>query len=177
MKGLASIFLLVAVLITVGTLNQNNTLAVDVPNLEPKYTVESVSSLDLSRGRPQDRVYQGVKFNAGELESCPCTMDTEAHYFDLVDLNGQVLNRQTGCGEVFNPREELGVASWFYPCGTILRITNLDNGKSVIGVVKDRGPNTAVYPETKIDLYRKTFEDLGRAIYVRVEVIFGCNCR
>jgi rare lipoprotein A len=37
-------------------------------------------------------------------------------------------------------RHEVLCASWFYPFGTQLSVTNLSNGKSVVVTVRDRGP-------------------------------------
>src|SRR5215469_11287197 len=46
---------------------------------------------------------------------------------------------RTSNGEIFN-RDKLTAASRTLPLGTYARITNLDNGKSVIVRVNDRGP-------------------------------------
>ena len=50
--------------------------------------------------------------------------------------------RKTANGEVFDP-EALTMAHRTLPFGTRVRVTNLDNGKSVIVRVNDRGPTTA----------------------------------
>jgi len=148
--------------------------------VEPN-VVQSVNNINLNKVtayRPQDLRYQGVKYNSGELDSCPKVMETTAHYFDSVDIHGESLNSTTGCGYSFRPRQDNGVASWFYPCGTELKITNRNNGRSVVVKVMDRGPNTKVYPDIKIDLYRRVFEVLGGQggeIPVLVECLSGCG--
>lgn len=134
--------------------------------------------------RPADLKYAGIKYNIGELDSCPAVQQTTAHFFGTAsgrELNGQPYNSTTGCGYVFRPLTDNGAASWFYPCGTKLKVTNLANGKSATVTVMDRGPNTVRYPGVKIDLYRKIFLDLGGKIgqggggqmRVKVELISG----
>lgn len=49
------------------------------------------------------------------------------------------INRHTASGEVFDD-SDWTCASWVYPFGTLLRVTNLENGKSVLVRVNDRGP-------------------------------------
>ena len=47
---------------------------------------------------------------------------------------------KTASGEAFNP-SDLTAASWLYPFGTLLRVTNVHNHKTVIVRVNDRGPS------------------------------------
>jgi len=47
--------------------------------------------------------------------------------------------RRMANGEIYNMNEVL-VAHRRYPFGTELKITNLDNGRSIVAPVKDRGP-------------------------------------
>ena len=47
--------------------------------------------------------------------------------------------RRTASGEVFHP-EELTAAHRFLPLGTKVRVTNLNNGNSVLVTINDRGP-------------------------------------
>jgi rare lipoprotein A len=47
--------------------------------------------------------------------------------------------RQTACGEVFDPGA-LTAAHQTLPFGTLVRITNLSNGRSVVARINDRGP-------------------------------------
>ena len=67
----------------------------------------------------------------------------------------------------------MGVASWYaykdcdcaaspdYPKGTKLRVTNLENGKEVIVVVNDFGPERDIFPERVIDLDVVAFEKIA----------------
>ncbi|MFH1281738.1 MAG: septal ring lytic transglycosylase RlpA family protein [Candidatus Omnitrophota bacterium] len=68
---------------------------------------------------------------------------------------------------------ELGQASWYaykncdcaanpdYPKGTLLRVKNLNNDKTVIVKVNDYGPDRSIFPERVIDLDKVAFEKLG----------------
>jgi rare lipoprotein A len=47
--------------------------------------------------------------------------------------------RRTASGDTFRP-EELTAAHRFLPLGTKVRVTNLDNGLSVLVTINDRGP-------------------------------------
>jgi len=52
--------------------------------------------------------------------------------------------RHNADGSRFNSREH-SAASWDYPFGTVIRVTNSQNGESVEVVVKDRGPARWIY--------------------------------
>jgi rare lipoprotein A len=49
--------------------------------------------------------------------------------------------RKTACGVIFNAKA-MTMASKTIPCGTMVKVTNLKNKKSVIVKVTDRGPST-----------------------------------
>jgi rare lipoprotein A len=48
--------------------------------------------------------------------------------------------RKTACGTFFDPKQ-LTMAHKTLPCGTLVRVTNLRNGKSTVVHVTDHGPN------------------------------------
>ncbi len=68
---------------------------------------------------------------------------------------------------------ETGTASWYkwkncdcaaspdYPKGTQLKVTNLDNGKSVVVTVNDYGPERDKFPNRVIDLDKIAFEKIA----------------
>lgn len=68
---------------------------------------------------------------------------------------------------------EKGVASWYsykncncaaspdYPKGTKLKVTRIDNGKSIVVKVNDFGPERAQFPDRVIDLDLLAFEQLA----------------
>ena len=79
--------------------------------------------------------------------------------------------RYTASGRPFIP-ESYGLANRELPFGTLVRITNIENGKTVEAVVLDRGP----YVKGRdFDLYPKTMRALGGikkgVIPVKVEVL------
>jgi len=43
-------------------------------------------------------------------------------------------------GKTFD-RRKLTAACWWFPLGTVIRVVNLENGKSVVVTITDRGPN------------------------------------
>lgn len=70
------------------------------------------------------------------------------------------INKHTANGEVFNDRA-MTCASWHHPFGTQLKVTNLQNGKSVVCRVNDRGPNKRLRRE--IDLTIGAFKKIASA--------------
>jgi rare lipoprotein A len=69
------------------------------------------------------------------------------------------LNFFTANGNIFNPYS-LTCATRHYPFGTKLKVINLDNGKSVIVVVDDRGPADWL-SDRKIDLTKEAFSKIA----------------
>jgi len=76
---------------------------------------------------------------------------TAAYYSDVFQ------GRKTACGNRYD-RNALTAAHNRYPCGTRIRVTNLENEKSVVVVVNDRGPST---PGRIVDLSRRAARELG----------------
>ena len=80
-------------------------------------------------------------------------------------------NRKTASGEPY--RNELQTAAHKeLPFGSMVRVTNLDNGKSVIVKINDRGP----FAKGRIiDLSRSAFQKIGNTskgiIEVQIEVL------
>ena len=79
--------------------------------------------------------------------------------------------RKTASGEIFNPKK-LTAAHPTYPFGTILKVTNPENGRSVQVRVNDRGP---VSKGRGIDLSAAAAKEIGMmkdgVARVRVEVV------
>jgi len=82
------------------------------------------------------------------------------------------------CGWDFN-ENLLECASWKYPLGTVLKVTNLENGKSVVVRVVDRGPAKRL--GRIIDLTKYAFSQIANLrqglIKVKVEVVKPYNAR
>ena len=85
---------------------------------------------------------------------------------------GEKLNKYTANGDVFSPNEDT-CASYAYKFGTLLKVTNVENGKSVIVRVNDRGPNKRL--GRVIDLSKGAFSKIASVkkglIKVNVEVV------
>lgn len=85
---------------------------------------------------------------------------------------GERLNKYTASGEVFDP-EKFTAASYAYPLGTTVVVTNLNNGKSITVKINDRGPNKRLH--RLIDLSRAAFAKIAclksGLIKVKVEVL------
>lgn len=79
----------------------------------------------------------------------------------------------TASGYIYNS-DQLTCASNRYPFGTVLKVTNKENKKSVIVVVTDRGSFTEKYGR-EIDLSKKAFDKIAVSgeglIKVDVEVV------
>ncbi|OQW95775.1 MAG: hypothetical protein BWK79_01260 [Beggiatoa sp. IS2] len=77
-----------------------------------------------------------IPFNAvyANKSSKPATQVGIASYY-----GHRFHGRMTANGERFN-KEELSAAHRSYPFGTLLRVTNLDNQKSTLVRINDRGP-------------------------------------
>jgi rare lipoprotein A len=56
-------------------------------------------------------------------------------------------------------RRKLTAASWYVPLGTVLRVVNLENGRSVTVTVTDRGPNLRL--DRILDLSEAAAKRLG----------------
>ena len=72
--------------------------------------------------------------------------------------NGEKLNKHTANGEIFDPTK-MTCATYAYPFNTLLKVTNIENGKSVIVKVNDRGPNKRL--NRVIDLTRESFRKIA----------------
>lgn len=80
-------------------------------------------------------------------------------------------NRKTASGERYNP-QDITAAHRSLPFGTKVRVTNVQNGKSVVVRINDRGPFVR---GRVIDLSRSAFARIGDlsagVVKVRIEVI------
>lgn len=97
---------------------------------------ELVNFLRSIYSRPQDRQYTGIYFFPEDLHEVPDIDEGTVTYYDAEKYRGQM----TGYAVPFNETDP-SCASWKYPGGTILRITNKETGVSGYCVVNDRGPN------------------------------------
>ena len=79
------------------------------------------------------------------------------------------INLHTASGEMFDDTQRT-CASWNFPFGTLLRVTSLKNGKSVICRVNDRGPARRL--GRLIDLTSSAFREVAplKAGLIQVKV-------
>lgn len=67
----------------------------------------------------------------------------------------------TASGKRFD-ENALTAASWFYPYGTKVKVTSLNNGRSIIVTINDRGPARRLVKKGRVlDLSRGAFEKLA----------------
>lgn len=71
---------------------------------------------------------------------------------------GEKLNKHTANGEEFDS-SDFTCASWDYPFNTLLKVTNVSTGQSVVVRVNDRGPNKRL--GRAIDLTKRAFTEIG----------------
>lgn len=69
----------------------------------------------------------------------------ESHFVGIASWYGiQHQGLKMANGKRFD-RRKLTAASWYVPLGTVLRVVNLENGRSVTVTVTDRGPNLRLH--------------------------------
>ena len=78
------------------------------------------------------------------------------------------VRRHTASGEVFDDSKQT-CAVWDHPFGTHLKVTNLENKKSVICRVNDRGPARR-FGRRRIDLSRAAFHKIANLHRGRIRV-------
>ena len=78
------------------------------------------------------------------------------------------VGRRTASGEFFN--DALATcASWRFPLGTYIKITNPKNGKSVVCRVNDRGPRLNL--NRRVDLTKSSFKKIADPDLGLVQVV------
>ena len=77
------------------------------------------------------------------------------------------IKRRTANGEVFND-SKLTCASWDFPFESYLHVTNLENGKSVVCRVNDRGPARRL--NRLVDLTEAGFRAIANPRYGLIHV-------
>ncbi|WEK71690.1 MAG: septal ring lytic transglycosylase RlpA family protein [Candidatus Chryseobacterium colombiense] len=74
--------------------------------------------------------------------------------------------RKTASGEVFD-NSKFTAANRTLPFGTNIKVTNLDNGKSVIVKVNDRGP---YHSSRALDMSKAAFDEIGNTNHGTIPV-------
>lgn len=73
---------------------------------------------------------------------------------------GERLNRHVAMGHRFDP-EALEAAMWDVPFGTLVKVTNMENGRSIVVRITDRGPARRFRKRRAIDLTRRAFAEIA----------------
>lgn len=112
-------------------------------------------------------------FSALVLLTRPCqAADSSLGIASWYSESDPGINPTTANGEIFDD-SQLTCASWDYPFGTYLRVTDLISGRSIVCRVNDRGPAKRL--GRLIDLTKTAFRELAQLrfglIQVKVEVI------
>lgn len=84
------------------------------------------------------------------------------------------INRRTANNEIFDDRD-MTCAMWNVPFNQKLRVTNLENGRSVVVRVNDRGPHKRFVRKGRvIDLTKSAFRQISgtKKGIVRVQIEF-----
>ena len=80
------------------------------------------------------------------------------------------IKKRTASGAIFDHSRRT-CASWDFPFGTRVRVTNLQNGRSVNCVVNDRGPSRKL--KRLVDLTQSAFREIADSKHglIRVSVV------
>lgn len=71
------------------------------------------------------------------------------------------INKRTANNEIFNDKDYTA-AMWGVPFHQMVKVTNLDNGKSVVVRINDRGPHKRYVRKGRmIDLSRQAFTEIA----------------
>jgi rare lipoprotein A len=78
---------------------------------------------------------------ASQPNKAVATTIPKPHFVGIASWYGsQHQGRKMANGQRFD-RRKLTAAYWYLPLGSVIRVTNLQNGKSITVTVTDRGPN------------------------------------
>ena len=134
-------------------------LAIDLvkKSQKKKQTVESAEQLESGAVVAAPRYKIGDPYNVGGIWYYPARDLT----YDETGIGSwygdEFAGRLTANGEIFDP-EQITAAHKTLPMPSVVRVTNLDNGRSLVVRVNDRGP---FVPGRIIDLSRESARLLG----------------
>jgi len=141
--------------------------------------IQSIDGLPVKEAIRQDRV-KTAPYVVGGTRYVPMSVEKAKKYKEegLASWYGYESGRMTANGEAFNPGG-LSAAHKYLPLPMFAKVTNLENGKSVIVRVNDRGPflsaHNAKSGQRIIDLSMGAAKKLGfyaqGTAKVRVEAI------
>ena len=103
-----------------------------------------------------DETYSGKYHPHFVVNSWPLVQVGEANLW----MAGEPLQATQTCGGGVNG-QTMAVASWYYPCGTKLRVWSLKTGRSVTVSVTDRGPDLMQFPNNVVDVTPLVAQSIG----------------
>ena len=86
-------------------------------------------------------------------------------FYEATYYGGSLHGNYTKSGEIFD-KNKLTAASNKLPLGALIKVTNKDNGKSVIVKINDTG----AMPENVIDLSEKAFKKIANLKTGRIKI-------
>jgi rare lipoprotein A len=141
--------------------------------------IDSIDGLPVKEAIRLERV-RTAPYSVGGRQYVPMSIEKARNYREegIASWYGYESGRMTANGEVFNPNG-LSAAHKYLPIPMFVKVTNLDNKKSIIVRVNDRGPfpseDNAKSGERIIDLSigaAKKLDFYGKGLArVRVEAI------
>ena len=111
-------------------------------------------SLALSGGGSATAQAQEQRLENGKKPAVGKTLEGVASTYGW----GEKLNRHTASGQVFDPNA-MTAASYKYPLGSKVKVTDTKTGNSVVVTINDRGPNKRL--NRLIDLSKGAWKKLG----------------
>ncbi len=101
------------------------------------------------------------RFETEKVTAAPSQKYTRAGKASWYSRKSPGINKRTANNEIFND-QDLTCAIWGVAFNRHIRVTNLENGKSIIVRVNDRGPHKRFVKKGRvIDLTLEAFRRLG----------------
>lgn len=134
--------------------------------VENKY-VEAEKAAELQEEAAPKAMLKTTAVATEPKETATTTLGRASYYADKYH------GRMTANGEIFDKRA-MTAAHKTLPFNTVVRVTNLDNGKSVVVRINDRGP---FIKGRTIDLSEKAAEDIAMVnkgvVDIKMEIVEG----
>jgi len=156
--------------IRISTLNQTPKITSTLTPASPKNSTQNKEALIEKISHPSEiKYFKVVKQEGGALYGIRIASQS-----NFAEIDGK-LRMVEGRASWYKYKNGLFAASPDYPKGSVLKVTNLSNGKTIEVTVNDFGPDRNINPDRVIDLDFVSFSALASTgagiIDVRVEPI------
>jgi len=156
--------------IRISTLNQTPKITSTLTPASPKNSTQNKEALIEKISHPSEiKYFKVVKQEGGALYGIRIASQS-----NFAEIDGK-LRMVEGKASWYKYKNGLFAASPDYPKGSVLKVTNLSNGKTIEVTVNDFGPDRNINPDRVIDLDFVSFSALASTgagiIDVRVEPI------